>query len=238
MHDIRDLLKRSRTVPQTTRPRTRFLTVHWNGPSIGRAGDLALLQADARYHVDTRGWDGLSYHYCAGREDTWRMRDHDARLAHCGVALGNSESLSVLVATGDGDRIDAAQYSRLRELIRTLGVAPRYVLGHKFWPRATACPGASLIRWLEALHAEFSDDHNSEVHTTGAANIRDESSVLSLKLGEVPAGTKLWGRWVLGQPVRGDSLWLEGEGWAKDDDRRQYVHASVLDARGYVTRGL
>lgn len=245
IHDIRNQLIRSKTVPQVLRPVTRNVTLHWNGDSIGDASDIDLLKSDARYHVFTKGWDGISYHYGVGREleaDTtrtriYRNRDYNAKLAHSGVTQGNNESLSVLVLTGDGDKIAPEQYAGLYELLKTLDIQPRYILGHQEWPRSTACPGALINRWVAQFRTHFSDGHLSEVAVTvPVANIRDESNVLSLKLGVTTAGKRLVGRWVLGKPVKGDCLWLECRGIAPDNDALQYVHGSALDSSSYSKR--
>ena len=99
MIDVRDQLKRSDTQKQALRLVTNVITRHYNGPAIGAMPTLKLLQADARFHVDTRGWDGLSYHYAIGKDgEQFLCRDDMARLNHCGVAQGNNESLAVLVA--------------------------------------------------------------------------------------------------------------------------------------------
>ena len=56
--------------------------------------------------------------------------------------------------------------------------------------------------------------------------MRDEATTLSAKLGSRFPGEIVTGTWVLGQPVKGDSLWLELRG-------DQFIHASALDTRSY-----
>lgn len=229
MEDVRALLLRSATVPEVYRKATRFAVVHWNGASVVQGnypGDLAVLQADARWHVNNNGWDGLAYHYGIGRTGKeYQCRTWTAKLPHSGNSLMNDEAFSVLVITGEGDPISPEQYAGLLRRLRSLGINRRYWLGHREAPRSTSCPGALLMRWLTARRNEVRLP-TSNVKVKYVANVRDEPSTLSYKLGELAVGTSLNGHWRLGQPVKGDSLWLELSG-----DR--YVHASALDTASY-----
>lgn len=209
---------RSSKVRQVNRTVTKALTVHWNGPGF-KAQDLDQLKGDARFHVETRGWDGLSYHYGVGRDgQIYHCRDGIARLNHAGIAQGNNESLSVLVLTGEGMIIPPAQYSALEGLIQTLRMQPRYVLGHQEWPRLTACPGPLLLRWLTSYRAKHVTPGSAITITN--ANVRDEASVLSHKVKELPTGSRVTGAWVLGKPFKGDCQWFK--------IGSDYIHASVL----------
>lgn len=218
MNDVRAQLMRSKTVAQVNRKVTKSLTVHWNGPAFV-ASDLDQLKGDARFHVQTRGWDGLSYHYGVGRDgQQYWCRDKIARLNHAGVAQGNSESLSVLVLTGEGMNIHSIQFKSLEDLIVTLGVPPRWVLGHQEWPRLTACPGPLLLRWLTAYRSRYrAAGTATTLYTT---NVRDEASVLSHLIRQLKPGTQVTGTWMLGKPFKGDALWLQ--------TGNDYIHASVL----------
>jgi hypothetical protein len=229
MVDVRAKLTRSRTVRQVARGGTQFVTIHYNGPSVAaQPNDLKLLQADARFHVNTRGWDGLSYHYGVGRDgETYWCRDYLARLAHSGVTLGNEKSLAVLVITGEGDVPSTEQLQALGALLTSLKISPRYVLGHQEWPRATACPGAQLRRWIAAYRQRKSTQWPVHLHTLyDACNVRDEADVTSHRVRVLGKGAELTGTWTLGKPVKGDCLWLKLTG-------DEYVHASVLDSASY-----
>lgn len=219
MIDIRSELMRNKEIPQVYRRVTRNLTVHWNGPAF-KGTDFNQLKGDAKFHVQTRGWDGLSYHFGVGRDGTqYWCRDKAARLNHAGVAQGNSDSYAVLVLTGEGMPIPQAQLASLEQLILSLNIHPRYVLGHQEWPRLTACPGPLLLRWLTRYRNRFTAVGTAT--TIVNANIRDEASVLSHKQGEIPVNTPVHGTWILGKPYKGDSLWLQ---LASGD----FVHASTL----------
>jgi len=223
MLDIRSQLARSTKVKQVNRTKTGYLTIHYNGPSVGNTKDLDLIKADARFHVNTRGWDGLAYHYAVGRDGAlYQTRDYAARLNHSGVPQGNSESLAVLVVTGEGDPLPQAQVNGLEQLIKQVGKGPRFLLSHQEWPRLTACPGALLTRWLRGYRAQFMQ---SSFHTTTlySTNVRDESNVLSHLVRVEPKGTQHEGFLFLGHPFKGDSLWFNILGTT------DYIHGSVLD---------
>lgn len=238
--DVRDQLARSSTVPQVNRTEHNFAVVHYNGPSVlkdrhGRdiwRGDLSLLKADARYHVYTQGWDGLSYTYAIGREQNsdgtakaYQCRDWNAKLAHSGNTIMNNEAFALLLITGDGDSIPDRMFSKLQERLNAIGIERRYVLGHQESPRTTACPGAIIMRWLKRQRDAVIQPVVG-VKVKYNANIRDESNVLSALVGSSKAGATHSGNWVLGKPVKGDCLWLQISG-----DR--YIHASALDTRSY-----
>lgn len=222
--DIRDQLVRSTTVHQVSRKVTKFVTLHWNGPSTAEVNDdIAVFKADARYHVNTRGWDGIAYHYGVSRTThaVYTLRDFMARLNHSGVPQGNSESLSVLTPIGEGDTFSDLMEENLRNLLDIIGLAPRYVLGHQEWPRATKCPGALIMRFLQRYRSEHSGAPFTG-KTKWVANVRDEPSVLSYRVRTLPAGSTVRGTVVLGSPVKGDSQWIKLEGTT------DYVHGSLF----------
>lgn len=228
MIDVRKDLLRSKRVPQTNRTVTRNLTVHYNGPSIGTITDIKLLQADARFHVNTRKWDGLAYHYAVGQTGMlYQTRDWSARLPHCGVPQGNSESLAALVIMGEGDPLSVVQVAGLEALVAQLGIAPRWILGHQEWPRLTACPGALLRRWLGTYRAKFR--LVGETKTLVTANMRDEADVLSAKVGVIANGVRLKGVWMLGKPYKGDCLWFQ------ITNTTSFLHGSTIDTSGAPT---
>lgn len=220
-------LKRSATVPQTFREKTRFAVIHWNGPSVRNAEDITVLKNDAIWHVDHNGWDGLAYHYGIGRTGKeYQCRLWNTKLPHSGNTLMNNEAFSILVITGDGDPISTEQYNSLYHRLSAIGIERRYWLGHQEAPRTTACPGALLMRWLWDKRNEVRQPASTELLYN--ANVRDEASQLSQLLGPLEKGRKVNGWWRLGKPVKGDSLWFELNG-----DR--YIHASALNTNSYVS---
>ncbi len=222
MNDIRALLARSTKVPQVNRRVSNYVMIHYNGPAF-IAADVEQIKADARFHVNTRGWDGLAYHYAVGRDGTlYQCRDFIARLNHSGVPQFNSESLAVLVLTGEGMSLPALQVAGLEELLKILGKAPRYVLTHQEAPRLTACPGALLTRWINSVYRPKHSGAPVTAKTIVEANVRDEPNVLSHRVRSLPSGTLVTGTVKLGKPYKGDSLWVNLAGTS------DYVHASVV----------
>lgn len=232
MQDVRALLMRSYTVPQKYRVKTNYAVLHWNGPSVfyksAYPGDLNILQSDARWHVINNRWDGLAYHYAIGREGKqYQCREWTAKLPHSGSSLMNDEAFSILAITGDGDSISPSQYSSIYDRLVKTGIKSRYWLGHQESPRSTACPGALLMRWLWGLRKRVNVHSEEKVKVIYTANVRDEYSTLSAKIDVKYPGEFVSGIWRLGNPVKGDSLWLE----LKDD---LYIHASALDTKSYI----
>lgn len=223
--DVRNQLKRAK-FSYGPRRKTGFVTIHYNGPSVAsQPNDLKLLQADARFHVDSRGWDGLSYHYAIGRDGTvYQCRDAIAKLAHSGVAQGNNESLAVLVITGEGDIPPQKQIAALEDHLSTLGINARYVLGHKEWPRDTKCPGIRLTSWL-AGYRQHNSNYNVIAVTKVSANFRSLPSTASRIIKVIPPGTELHGSALLASPVSGDSMWIKLDGG--------YVHGSTVNFTDY-----
>lgn len=223
MEDIRSQLLRSTTVPQVNRRVTNFVTIHYNGPSVAAIpNDIALLKADARFHVNVRGWDGLAYHYAVGRDgQQYQCRDQIARLNHSGVPQGNSESLAVFVACGEGDVPPQIQLSSLESLLGWIGIPPHHVLSHKLWPRATTCPGAMLSRWLDSYWLRYSGRQITG-KVKWVTNVRDKPDVTSHLLRKLSPGTAISGTTILTNPVKGDSMWIKLDG---TDD---YIHSSGL----------
>lgn len=223
IQDISSQLMRSKTEPQVDRTIFQYVTIHYNGPSVAKIPtDLELLKADAKFHVIDRGWDGISYHFAAGRDGTmYQMRELKARLNHSGVPFANSGATAIFVCLGEGDVPTVAQLAALQALIAHVKVPLRYVFGHQEAPRSTLCPGAWMMRWLN----KWRESESGKVwsgQTKYAANVRDDKTILSHLQRTVPKGSEVSGKLVYGSPVKGDSLWLQLAGTT------DYIHASVL----------
>lgn len=136
----------------------RGLVVHYSGPPVtNRANTLAVLQAEARYHVQ-KNWaragdapvygDGLMYHIAIGDDGRAHLcRDLDAVLWHCGVTLWNRRALSVHVPIGGEQRATTAQLAALARVTdawrRYTGTPLEQVWGHRELS-ATSCPGTLM----------------------------------------------------------------------------------------------
>lgn len=104
------------------------VVVHYSGPPVAnRADTLAVLRAEARYHVG-KTWarsgedlvygDGLMYHVAIGDDGTkYLCRDLEAVLWHCGVTSWNRAALSVHLPLGGDQRASASQLQALAEVV-------------------------------------------------------------------------------------------------------------------------
>lgn len=150
------------------RAQTTAITLHWNGPAVvesRRRGDGALAQLRIDLEWQTRpdwpgavgGADGLQYHAAVDADGVvWRCRDEQARLWHCGHAVGNRESLSLHLLVGRGQAVTEAQWRGATHLIeewRSRYAIPRgRVLGHQEWT-TSECPGPDVMGRLRAYRA-------------------------------------------------------------------------------------
>lgn len=136
----------------------RGLVVHYSGPPVtNRADTLAVLQAEARYHVQ-KNWaragdppvygDGLMYHVAIGADGrAYLCRDLEAVLWHCGVTLWNRKALSVHLPIGGDQVATAEQLDALRDLVddwrSCTGTPLEQVWGHRELS-PTTCPGTLM----------------------------------------------------------------------------------------------
>lgn len=140
----------------------RGLVVHYSGPAVGnRADTLAVLKAEARYHVG-KNWalageetvygDGLMYHIAIGDDGAkYLCRDLEAVLWHCGVTAWNRAALSVHLPIGGDQRASAAQLRSLTEVVedwRALtGTSASDIRGHQELS-PTSCPGTLMADFV------------------------------------------------------------------------------------------
>jgi hypothetical protein len=136
----------------------RGVVVHYSGPPVTNRDDtLAVLQAEARYHVH-KNWaragdapvygDGLMYHVAVGADGrAYLCRDLEAVLWHCGVTRWNRLALSVHVPIGGDQRATGLQLATLWDVVEDwracTGTARDEVWGHRELS-ATSCPGTLM----------------------------------------------------------------------------------------------
>jgi hypothetical protein len=155
--------------PRERRPlgQKRGLVVHYSGPPVAnRSATLAVLQAEARYHVD-KDWsstgqpaiygDGLMYHIAIGDDGTrYLCRDLEAVLWHCGAWPQNALALSVHLPIGGEQRATAVQLAALTALVeewRAITGTPRgEVWGHREL-QPTSCPGSLMTDFVYPYRA-------------------------------------------------------------------------------------
>lgn len=109
---------------------------------LHHAASSGSVEAIHNYHRDTRGWDGIGYHYYIRKDGTvWRGRPEDTIGAH---TIGHNYSSIGVCFEGnfEVDTMPAAQLAAGRELLADL--LSRYpgisISGHRD-NDTTACPG-------------------------------------------------------------------------------------------------
>lgn len=156
--DVRDQLLRADFSYGKRGPNTS-ITLHWNGGPIAPEADpLAVLQADAIFHVRKRGWDGISYHRAYWRDGTcFVTRDWDDTLAASGDGMGNADSSHWQLMIGTGQSPTPEMLAAVsRDLRAELTAAPLEVYPHRYWS-STTCPGDELAAWIDRQLAAWID---------------------------------------------------------------------------------
>jgi hypothetical protein len=112
----------------------------------------------AAYHVDSRGWPGIAYHYVINdKGDIYQTNWLETISYHAGVAGYDNNEVSVGVSL-QGDFTDEpppqAQLDAARWLVQDLRgqLGDLEVVPHRLMPGAsTACPGATWDEWIDLL---------------------------------------------------------------------------------------
>jgi hypothetical protein len=146
----------------------RGVVIHYSGPPVERRAEtLAVLQAEASYHVG-KDWaragdppvrgDGLMYHVAIGDDGTaYLCRDLEAVLWHCGAWPQNALALSVHIPIGGSQRATAAQLATLRRVVdewrAATGTPPSEVWGHQEL-QPTSCPGTLMADFVHPYRGE------------------------------------------------------------------------------------
>lgn len=151
-----------------TRKRTRYLTLHYNGPRVVAAGnpigEIAQLKFDAQWHMRPgalgapSGGDGIQYHGATLSDGmNLQLRDWLALLWHCGNYVGNNESIAWHVPIGGTQKPTPAQLHQIFDIVIpafqvAFDIQYVNVKGHKEW-KATDCPGIPLFNALKQWRA-------------------------------------------------------------------------------------
>lgn len=147
------------------RPRTRYFTIHYNGPAVAGFGnearEIAQLQFDATYHMRpgalgaVNGGDGIQYHGATlSTGKNLQLRDWNAMLWHCGNYVGNSESIAWHIPIGGFQNATLVQLNNLFNIVipafmREYNIEYVNIKGHKEW-KPTDCPGTlyrEILNW-------------------------------------------------------------------------------------------
>lgn len=150
MRDITDSLPRRPGYRSRPRSAIRYVVIHHVGGGVNR--DYTAREI-ARYHLDTKGWPGIGYHFLvhpSGQVD--QVNRLEILSYHCRRL--NEESVGVCLA---GDFTEATPtLSQIASVGRLLGGLQAQlgreliVLGHGDVP-STSCPGATFESWRQLV---------------------------------------------------------------------------------------
>lgn len=211
-----------------TRPATRYITLHYNGPRVNgfgnRSREIAQLQFDATYQMRpgalgaASGGDGIQYHGATLSDGlNLQLRDWEAMLWHSGNYVGNTQSIAWHVPLGGYQQPTQAQLKSLFDvvipaLMHAYAIPVANVKGHREW-KATDCPGTLfpyLLQW-RADHAAlrwFVTLANVKVRESPEIKA-DNSNVALHGTAIIPAGTTFAvDKLVEGKPYLGVSTYV------------------------------
>lgn len=216
------------------RKRTRYITLHYNGPRVPGAGkpnaERDQLRFDALYHMrrDTLNADGIQYHIAILSDGmALGLRPLDDMLWHCGNALGNAESIAIHVPIGDMQYPTPPQAQTLTRVFADLrsayGVHAVNVKPHSEWKR-TLCPGTPLATLLRAYRVVTMAGTAFQMFiTTDNANVRKAADYTSPVAYVMPSGTIFAAARVVenGKPLNGNAAYVQ----LSDDSG--FIHLSI-----------
>jgi N-acetyl-anhydromuramyl-L-alanine amidase AmpD len=156
MRDVVDALPKHPTLRYETRPRGAIshLAIHHSAA----AGDLSP-QAIAEYHVNSRGWPGIGYHYYIPSDGTVYWTNRLETISYH-VADNNGHTVGICLGGNFiGTVPTAAQLDSAARLIawlmQELQIPLERVWGHRQYPNnSTSCPGDQWLsgaKWRDGL---------------------------------------------------------------------------------------
>ncbi len=136
-----------------------YLIVH----HTATARDLTTAEAVRRYHVESREWDDIGYHYFIEADGRLQKgRADNVRGAHCRADDMNGKSLGICLAGHfDLEPPTIGQMMALAALLKALmakyEVSAENVLGHgEVSGASTSCPGEVMREWIKIFRDEQS----------------------------------------------------------------------------------
>lgn len=157
--DVVDQLATHPTLTYTTRPLSAIttLTIH-HSVSGGGSNPLAEVKSIAQYHVNTRGWPGIGYHFCIGANGAiYQVNRLTTKSFHAGSynAPGDENYWSAgicLLGNFTDNQPSQAQLDAARSLVAYLKSqldTVTAVTRHRDMPGAsTQCPGNTSPGWI------------------------------------------------------------------------------------------
>lgn len=139
--DISGSLKKNGNWPLRDPSQITDITIHHSATA-----DTATPESFARYHVDTKGWPGIGYHFVITPAGTiFQTNPVTANSYHNGY--NNSVAIGIcLIGNFDETTVPAAQMKAARWLVSYLqkkyGII--YLNSHKEYKNATSCPGRNV----------------------------------------------------------------------------------------------
>lgn len=155
----------SRTHPL---PSTLGVTLHWEGPRMGRFDHAACagkVRGIERYHRDTQRWADVAYNAIVCPHGfVFEGRGLHTKSAANGNSHANATWYAVCYLGGEGDGFtEAGQAGMVAAVqwLRAAGNAGPRVNGHRDH-KATACPGGAIYAWLQSADFTYRPTHRAD----------------------------------------------------------------------------
>jgi hypothetical protein len=135
------------------------ITIHHtatpNNDSISMPARMRQMQS---FHMDTRGWSDIGYHWCIGQDG----RVYEGRpLSAVGAHVGGNNTGNLGIAfigdyhkTAPSDDMLNICIRLLRAIEKLTGVKPESIKGHRDYHSSDTCPGDELYKLLSKLRGE------------------------------------------------------------------------------------
>jgi len=164
-----------------TTPRYRMAVHHTAGNSSSNGDYSAKLRSTQSYHMDSRGWCDIGYHFLVTYDgSTWEGREADYRGAHVGDQNSGNIGVSFVGCFHDDDYCEPLPPNLPSDAMITNGgnligliseyygitVDETHVKGHRDHDGAsTSCPGNHLYDELSTLRAIATGDTVPSINT-------------------------------------------------------------------------
>ncbi len=154
INDIVDSLPKHAVNIYKTRNITDITTI-----TIHHTVGVTSIKNIANYHVNTRGWPGIGYHYVIKQDGSVYKTNNLSTISYHAGVVGEQNNNYALGIAMIGDFTSKsptqAQLKAIKQLVEYLQTdlsRAKYILPHKLMPRqTTSCPGNSLLSWFNQI---------------------------------------------------------------------------------------
>lgn len=122
---------------------------HWLGPAYPeQTSDIQIMQSIQRYHMDTKGWSDVAYHWAIGRDGG--IFQGRGWAAQGGATYGyNTNSYALVFLIGQGEYPSIKMLAAAEEVMLAGPAAIRNKIRPHSAVRSTSCPGDQIRAYIK-----------------------------------------------------------------------------------------